>query len=155
MPDSQGMKTFFCLLFLLCALPAFAADKSNVPELVFAQQVNIVVSAKQDPRIYDLKITQKEDVIHMDMIVDKNVEREQAKAMAGNVIMLAKGLSLDDPPKDKDKQGKGLYNYELAVTKPDGVTLLNASKPKDKESISFEDPNPVLEPLTHAGATGQ
>ena len=144
----------FLLLLLLFAGSAFAQDKAPVPDLVFSQQVNIVVSLKKDPRIFDVKIQQKQDNIHLDLIVDKNVDQTQAKTMAANAVMLTKGLSLDDPPKDDKKPGKGLYNYAVAVAWPDGVTLITAAKPKDKDALSFEDQF-QSHPLTRADAAGQ
>jgi hypothetical protein len=135
-----------------------AQDKppeKQVPDLVFSQQVNIVVSAKKDPRIFDVKVTQKDDTINLELIVDQNVEQIQAKQMANDIIILAKSQTLDDPPKNNKSPGKGLYNYHLNITHPDGVQLFSASKPKDKSDIIVEDQNPVLRPLTRADAGGQ
>lgn len=152
MRQIQSMRVLFALLVLL-ACPAWAA--SDVPDLTFAQKVTIVVEAKHDPRILDMKINQGNHVVKIDLIVDKNTDRQQAKSMATSVVMLAKSMSLDDKPTEKDVPGKGLYTYHVTITRPDGVVLLLAKKSRKKKQVSFEDPVPVTRPLTRADVTGQ
>lgn len=143
------------IVSLLCAVPYLTYAAADVPLLGFPQQVEIVVETKKDPRILELKLEQKEDMIHIVMIVDRNQDREEVKELALNVVMLTKMRSMDDPPKTKDKPGKGLYNYEVQISRPDGVALLTALKPKAKSGLQFEDRILHTQPLTRAGATYQ
>jgi hypothetical protein len=143
----------FLILFLLCAAPALA-QQTETPVVSFEQQVNIVVEAKENRNVLDVKFNQDKDNINLDAIVGKGTDAKHAKDIALNLVMLAKSKSLDDPPKKKDIPGKGLYNYHVAITSPDGVTLVTATKDKTKEILSFEDPFQV-EPLTRADEAGR
>lgn len=153
------MKHFLIALFVLFAFPAFAQDAKSlsqtpdVPVVSFSQQVEIVYLAKKDPRVLDIKFNQEKDTITLNLIVDKNVTLEQAKKMVLSLVIIAKSKSLDDPPKDKEKPGKGLYNYTINLAFPNGINLVNATKEKAKEDLHFEDPFQV-EPLLRAGAGG-
>jgi len=153
-------------LFLLLALiPFFALAEGGVqeaaqsvsvevPVMSFSQQVEIVFNAKKSANVYDLKIAQSNENIRMDAIVDKIMNRSDAKLIATNLIMLAKSKSLDDKPKEKDKPGKGLYNYRVSIIRPDGVVLVNALKPREKEAVEFENPF-LAQPLTRADVNGR
>ena len=144
---------FIFILFLLFTSPALA-QQIDVPIVSFSQQVEIVVAAKQNRNLLDVKFKQEKENITLNIIVDKNTDRDSAKKIALNVVMLAKSKSLDDPPKKKDEPGKGIYAYHINITEPDGVTLVTAAKDKDKETLSFEDPFQV-EPLTRADEAGR
>ena len=144
---------YFLILFLLLASPAFAQEV-DVPIVSFSQQVDIVVTAKKDPRILEVKFKQEKDNILLDVVVDKSTELSQGKTLALNLIMYAKTKSLDDQPKEKNKPGKGLYNYTIAIAMPDGVKLVTATKEKAKEDLTFEDPFQV-DPLTREDADGR
>lgn len=146
---------FIFSLFLLCATPAVVFAAVDAPVLTFSQQVEIVVDTKKDPRILDVKIHQDEDTIIIAMVVDKNQDREEVKKLALNVVMLTKMRSLDDRPKSKDKPGKGIYNYAVVISRPDGVQLLKATKAKAKAALHFEDRILRPEPLTRADAAAR
>jgi hypothetical protein len=148
------MKIFFALC-LFFAVPAFAQEQApEVPVMSFEQQVDIVVTAKQDPRLLDVKINQDKALIDMSLIVDKNTDGPQAKQIALTMVMLAKSKSLDDPPKEKNKPGVGIYDYRVALAYPDGVVLVTAYKAAKKDALSFEDPF-HMEPLTRGDAAGR
>jgi hypothetical protein len=143
----------FLILFLLFAAPALA-QAVDVPVVSFSQQVEIVVTAQQNRNILEVKFVQEKENINLNVIVDKNIDKDKAKKIALNLVMLAKSKSLDDQPKKKDEPGKGIYNYHVAIAVPDGITLVNATKEKAKETLSFEDPFQV-EPMTRADEGGQ
>jgi hypothetical protein len=147
------MKIFFAL-YLLFAIPAFAQEQPEVPVMSFEQQVDIVVTAKKDPRLLDVKMAQDKANIGVDIIVDKNTDGPQAKQIALVMVMLAKSKSLDNPPKEKNKPGTGIYDYRVTLAYPDGVVLVTAYKPAKKEILSFEDPF-HMEPLTRADEGGR
>lgn len=158
------MRIFILLLFVVMfsvggTFGAMAEDQAvaavAVPQMSFSQQVNIVVMAKRDPRILELKIRQENAIVNLDMIVDQNQDREEAKTIAHNTIMIAKSFSLDDKPADNKEPGTGLYDYKLNMTRPDGVVLVVAEKLKESKTIRFENPVPVLQPLTRAGVNGR
>lgn len=150
------MRSLIFLLMLFFAVPAFAGDEAmNVPQISFGKKVEIVVAAKQNANILDFKINQDKDIITCDLIINQNMTREETRKIASDVIMIAKSLSLDDPPKDKDKPGTGLYTYKLTATRPNGVLILTAQKPKAEKEISFEDQFPQSQPLTRADAAGR
>lgn len=153
------------LLCLLISLPAFAADKKKsegeeaasaiaVPEITFAQKVDMVVTAKKDPRILDVKIEQHKQKVVVDVIVDKNQDQEETKGLALTMVMLVKSKCLDDPLKDRNTPGKGLYDYVLNFSRPNGIRLLQANKPAKKAKLSFENPDPLVEPATRADVNG-
>lgn len=154
------------LLCLLFSLPVFAADKKaekdeaaseavvEVPEITFAQKVDMVVSMKKDPRVLDVKIEQQKRKITVDVIVDKNQDQEEAKGLALTAVMLIKSKCLDDPIKDRATPGKGLYDYTLNFSRPNGVRLLQANKPAKKAKLSFENPDPVVAPATREDVDG-
>lgn len=136
-------------VFATAATPA-VAPTIEAPQISFSQQVNIVVSVKRDPRVLDMKIKQDNAFITLDLIVDHKQERPEAQDIATQAIMAAKTFSLDDNPAGKGDIGKGLYDYKVTIARPDGVILLLAEKLKEESSIRFENPAPVLYPLTRA-----
>lgn len=144
---------YIIALFLLFTTPVFA-QPIDVPVVSFSQQVDIVVTAKKDPRIMDVKFKQEKENIILDVVLDKSVELDKAKELARNLILYTKAKSLDDQPKDKGKPGKGLYNYTVAMIKPDGVKIVTATKEKAKEDLTFEDPFQV-DPLTREDVSGR
>lgn len=144
---------YFLILFLLSAVPAFA-QQAEVPVVSFSQQVEIVVRAKKDPRILDIKFKQEKDNLIFDVVVEKSTDLAQGKALALNLVMYAKAKSLDDQPKEKDKPGEGLFNYTVAIAMPDGVKLVTATKEKAKKDLTFEDPFQV-DPVTREDAAGR
>lgn len=148
------MRFFVLSLFLLCVsvMPCLAND---VPQISFSQQVNIVVTVKRDPRVLEMKIRQENAKVILDLILDQNQDREEAKSIAHMAIMVAKSLSLDDKPADAKEPGKGLYEYQVTVSRPDGVVLVAAHKPQKKKTIQYENPAPVLHPVTRAGEVGR
>ncbi len=153
----------FILVMMMASLSVFAADKTDdkeqdarpVPEISYMQKVDIVYTAKKDPRVLDVKIEQNKNIILVNMIVDKNQDREEAKELTKTMIMQIKTKSLDDPPKDRTKPGKGLYDYQINCARPDGIGLLTALKPAAKTKITFENPVPLLTPETPVDAIGQ
>lgn len=147
------MKYYLILLLFLSASTAHA-QQVDVPVVSFSQQVDIVVSAKKDPRILDVKFRQEKDAILLDVVVDKSTDLEQGKKLALDLVMYAKAKSLDDQPKEKGKPGKGLYDYVIVMKKPDGVSVVTATKEKAKEDLTFEDPFQV-DPLTRADEDGR
>jgi len=144
---------YFLILCLLVSFPVLA-QQVDIPIVSFSQQVEIVVTAKKDPRILDIKFKQEKENLIFDVVVDKSTDLDQAKKLALDLTMYAKTKSLDDQPKEKGKPGKGLYNYTIAITKPDGVKIVTATKEKAKDSLDFEDPFQV-DPLTRADADGR
>lgn len=145
----------FLIFAILCLFPVIGFAAPEAPQIGYAHKVEIVVTAKRDPRILDMKINQDKQAVTMDVIVDKSVDRQHTKEMALTNIMQVKSLSLDDKPKDKKKPGKGIFDYTVNYYRPDGVLLLTATKPAKKEKIKFEDPGLVMEPATRAGAVGR
>lgn len=148
---------FLIALFVLLPLTAFAID---VPIMSFQQQVMIVVEAKKDLNVLDLRIQQNGDKVSLRAIVDKNIDRKAAREIANHLVILTKAMSLDDKPKDDKVPGKGLYNYDVDITLADGVMLLQAEKPAKKTKLDVKDPGifpaPVqVQPWTHADAAGQ
>lgn len=137
------MKMILAALMLF-AVPAFAID---APVLTYQQKVEIVVAAKKNPAILELKLEQKEYDIAMNAIVDKDINRDQAKGMAHDMVLLAKAFSLDDKPKDDKTIGKGLYNYTVTINRVDGILLLQAKKPAKKSKISFNRPMELPAPI--------
>lgn len=149
------MRILFFLLLICLPVVAFAQEVvPDAPVISFSQQVDIVVAAKKDPRLYEFKIVQEKENVVLFAITDKSLDREEAKLIATKLIMLTKSRSLDDPPKEKNKPGKGLYNYQAEISRSDGIMLVKALKPKAEEVVTFEDPF-LLEPLTRADVNGQ
>ena len=144
---------YILILFLFFAVPSFA-QTPDVPVVSFSQQVDIVVAAKKDPRIMDIKFKQEKDTILLDVVLDKSVDLAKAKELALKLVMYTKSKSLDDQPKEKDKPGKGLYHYTVAMTYPDGVKVVTATKEKAKEDLAFEDPFRV-DPVTREDVDGR
>lgn len=142
------MRISFALLLLLFAIPAFAAeDKPQAPTLTYEQKVNIVVEAQKNPSLLELKLEQKDYAITIDAIADQNTDRTQAKGMAHDIVMLTKGLSLDDKPTDKGVIGKGIYNYRVTIKRVDGILLLSATKPAKKKDIIPDPPGLIPQPV--------
>src|SRR5688572_26892178 len=133
------MKYVLTVLSLLFTLPAFAEEKAEVvvPLISFPQQVDIVYETKKNPSVLDVKIKQDNADVTLDAIVDKNIDRDGAKKIAMNLVMMTKVLSLDDKPKKKDLPGKGLYNYKVTIKRSDAVVLVAGDKPAKEEKLSF------------------
>lgn len=155
---------FMCLVVISClvvpqpahtkeddeALKSEAPLPIDVPKLGFAHQVDIVVETKRDPRVLEMKITQENEIIHIDLIVNRDQDHEQVKKIAFDVVMRVKMRSLDDRPKSGKEPGKGLYTYKVTITRPDAVVLLTATKPRRKRKMIYEDAILRTEPLTRA-----
>ena len=135
--------------------PVAAAPVLDVPRLGFAHQVEIVVETKRDPRVYEMKIAQENEIIHIDLIVDRDQDHEQVKQIAFDVVMRTKMRSLDDRPESGKEPGKGLYTYKVNITRPDGVVLLTAIKPRNKKKLRYEDPILPPQPWTRADANAR
>lgn len=151
------MRFYIFLVLVLLSSPLRAEDTIavDVPQISFSQQVNIVVTAKRDPRLLEMKIRQEKDTVFLDLILDQNQDREEAKTIAQTAIIITKSYSLDDKPVSATEAGKGLYTYTVTAARPDGVVLVTAHKKKDEAAIQFENPAPSLAPLTRAGVNGQ
>lgn len=126
------------------------SQSTTVPQISFSQQVNIVVTVKQDPRVFEMKLAQDDAKIFMDLIVDQKQDRAAAQEIAHHAIMVTKSFSLDDKPADNKEPGTGLYDYRLRISRPDGVILLIAEKLQEEKAIRFENPVPVFQPLTRS-----
>src|SRR5688572_26531950 len=129
------MKHLLSLLSLLISVPAFAEEVA-VPPISFPHQVEIVYEAKKNPSVLDVKIDQKDGDVKLDAIVSKNVDRDGAKQIAMNLVMLAKVISLDDKPKEKNIPGTGLYTYKVTIKRSDAITLVVGEKPAKKKKLS-------------------
>lgn len=139
------MKYLLTLAALLFAFSAMA--NIDAPVLTFQQKVEIVVEAKKNPAILELKLEQNGYVIAISAIVDKDTTRDQAKGMAHDLVVLTKALSLDDKPKDDKTIGKGLYDYNIGINRVDGILLLTAKKPAKKKKINFDLPVEMPAPV--------
>lgn len=128
---------------------------ADVPEISFGQKVDMVVTAKYDPRILDVKIDQTGPKLMVNVVVDKNQDQEEIKEIANTLIRQIKSKSLDDLPKDKKEPGKGLYDYQLNFSHPDGVNLLTAYKLAKETILRFESPVPMMQPVTRVDAVGR
>jgi hypothetical protein len=160
----------FILLILLSVLSCsvFAADEQapaattpaaapvkDVPQITYAQKVEVVVDAKHNPMILDLHIDQEKDGVSLIAIVDKDVDHEVAKKIASDLVMLTKSMTLDDRPTDIKEPGKGLYNYGVKIIRTDQVVLLTARKMAADADLKIDPPMmedlaPEIRPLTRA-----
>lgn len=158
----------FCLLVLMFFLSGHdiaradgnaaqgsATLAAEMPVVSFAQQVDIVVRVKRDPRVLDMRIRQDNADLFLDLVIDQSQDREAAKDIALYAVMIAKSYALDDKPENDKEPGEGLYHYHLSITRPDGVVLVVANKKKDDKILMFGNPVPVLAPLTRAGAAAR
>ena len=139
------MKYLLTLVVLLFAFPVMA--NIDAPILTFEKKVEIVVEAKKNPAILELKLEQSGYAIAISAIVDKDITRDQAKGMAQDVVILTKALSLDDKPKDGKTIGKGIYDYNITINRVDGILLLTAKKPAKKKKINFDLPADMPAPV--------
>lgn len=150
---------FFLLFFTFAA--AHAAEEAkppvrDVPVISYAQKVNIVVAAKKNPAVFDLRIDQDKDNVMLSAIVDNSIDRKAAEELARNLVVLTKSMTLDDKPTDIKVPGKGLYNYGVRVARVDAVVLASARKPANKKKLVIEPQaleNLQFQPLTRAGGT--
>jgi hypothetical protein len=136
----------YLLAFLLFAVPTFAEPEIEPPVITFAQKVDIVVAGKKNPNIFDIKIEQDKATVKIDAIVDRNLDRETAKKIAENLILMTKAVSLDDEPTEKEA-GTGLYDYKATIRRTDAVVAVIAEKPAKKKKITFEVPAEIR-PMT-------
>jgi hypothetical protein len=149
------MKYILCALFFIVSLPVLAQTR-DVPVMTFPQKVDIVYQARKNPVILELTINQDKARVTLDATVDKNTDRDMAKAIALNVVMLTKTISLDDKPTEKGKPGKGLYDYVVTVRRADAVILVVGHKPAKKVNLRFDPPalqEIPMRPLTRADGT--
>ena len=160
------MRFVLGVLFVLCVVPAFAEEKASAPvvpeapEMSFGQKVEVVYEARKNPTVLDVRIEQEKNVLKIDAIVDRSLDREDAKKIALNLVMLTKTLSLDDNPQKKDEPGKGLYDYKVTIRRTDAVVLVAGEKPAKKKKFSFDAPTmenvpPRFQPLTREDAAGR
>lgn len=166
------MRLILYLLLLLCSFPVLAEEEKkeassesavvapDAPQMSFAQKVEVVYEAKKNPAIFDVRIEQDKNTLKIEAIVDRNIDRDTAKKIALNLVMLTKVLSFDDKPKKKDEPGKGLYDYKVTINRTDAVVLAAAEKPAKEEKLSFDAPvmeniPPKFRPLTREDAAGR
>lgn len=147
------MKYFIILLFL-----TFAAVAADVPIISFPQKVDIVHTARKNPMILDLKIEQDNAKVMLDAIVDRRTDRDMAKIVARDLVLLVKSMSLDDRPRQKAEPGKGLYDYTVTIRRTDAAILVIGRKPPKRVDLRFDPPaleNIQMRPVTRADGTTQ
>ncbi len=154
------MKIFALVLLLFC-FPALAEEAAiEPPQMSFGQKVEVVYEARKNPIILDVRIEQEKSTLKIDVIVDRNADRDDAKKIALNLVMLTKTRSLDDNPQKKGEPGKGLYDYKVTIRRTDAVVLVVGEKPAKKKKISFDAPvmeniPPKFRPMTREDAAGR
>jgi hypothetical protein len=146
------MKQIFSAL-LIFMWPYLAAAAMDVPQITFAQATNMVIAAKHaNPSLLDMRLSQQQALVQINLIVANSLNRLQAKAMGLSVLHLAKSMSLDTPPAANNKAndlGQGLYDYTLLIAKPNGQPWLQASKAATTGLVQWQDVSPTV-PATRA-----
>ena len=82
------------------------------------------------------KVVPSPDSIKLEIWVKNNTPMSDCKMMTDKFTRLVKSLSNDSPC--GKKIGRGLFDYDIAIFNEDDLTVLNATKKSNKNSLIYK-----------------